>query len=302
MNDDKSLAVREPQTNLTLFGTTKPTAVIEKATELATALADVINNKKLFFDIKGKKHVYVEGWTLCGTMLGVFPVCVWTRKLDNGWEARVEARTQSGAIIGAAEAECLRTESNWATRDDYALRSMAQTRATSKALRLPLGFIMTLAGYEATPAEEMMGIDGEDKNPINYAGWDGTKKIETGKHKGKMWCELPDKSIDFMASEKFSDGPAKDCARAEKARRAGVKGETPRELTPEQTITAEIRRLAKQRNLTNERMGELIQISGIEGQSWKDIAANNDLNTLKILLENVQTEPLNLDEDGDLDV
>jgi hypothetical protein len=32
---------------------------------------------------------------------------------------------------------------------------MAQTRAVSKALRLPLGFIMHLAGYSATPAEEL---------------------------------------------------------------------------------------------------------------------------------------------------
>ena len=32
---------------------------------------------------------------------------------------------------------------------------MAQTRAVSKALRLPLGFVMSIAGYEATPAEEM---------------------------------------------------------------------------------------------------------------------------------------------------
>ena len=31
---------------------------------------------------------------------------------------------------------------------------MAQTRSTSKALRLPLGFVVALAGYEATPAEE----------------------------------------------------------------------------------------------------------------------------------------------------
>ena len=44
---------------------------------------------------------------------------------------------------------------NWSGRDDYALRSMAQTRAVSKALRLPLGFIVALAGYEATPADEM---------------------------------------------------------------------------------------------------------------------------------------------------
>jgi hypothetical protein len=32
---------------------------------------------------------------------------------------------------------------------------MAQTRATSKALRIPLGFIMALGGYETTPAEEV---------------------------------------------------------------------------------------------------------------------------------------------------
>jgi hypothetical protein len=48
---------------------------------------------------------------------------------------------------------------------------MAQTRATSKALRQPLGFVMTLAGYSATPAEEMPrdgngGIeDGEFSGP-----------------------------------------------------------------------------------------------------------------------------------------
>jgi hypothetical protein len=35
---------------------------------------------------------------------------------------------------------------------------MAQTRATSKALRVPLGFIVVLAGYEATPEEEMPTI------------------------------------------------------------------------------------------------------------------------------------------------
>jgi len=88
-------------------------------------------------------------------MLGVFPVCEWTREIEGGWEARVEARTLSGAVVGAAEAECVKAEKNWGNRDDYALRSMAQTRATAKALRLPLGFIVVLAGFEATPADEM---------------------------------------------------------------------------------------------------------------------------------------------------
>ena len=46
-------------------------------------------------------------------------------------------------------------ESRWAKAEDYAVRSMAATRATSKALRQPLGFVMTMAGFDTTPAEEM---------------------------------------------------------------------------------------------------------------------------------------------------
>ncbi len=143
----------------TLFGTADPAAVISKAVATAKPLAEVIRSQKLFTNIQGKAHVRVEGWTLLGSMLGVFPVCVWTRRIDDpdrqGWEARVEARTLAGAVVGAAEAECLRSEKTWGSRDDYALRSMAQTRATSKALRQPLGFVIQLAGFNPTPAEEM---------------------------------------------------------------------------------------------------------------------------------------------------
>jgi hypothetical protein len=95
-------------------------------------------------------------------MLGVFPVVVWTKPLENGWEARVEARTLAGDLVGAAEAECRRDEPTWAKRADYALRSMAQTRATSRALRGPLGFIVVLAGYSATAAEEMGDVQGSN--------------------------------------------------------------------------------------------------------------------------------------------
>jgi len=145
---------------LNLFGTTSPSEVVARAASCADALADVIRSKHLYTTIGGRNHVLVEGWTLLGSMLGVFPVCVWTHPIETegvimGWEARVEARTLAGQVVGAAEAECLRSESNWRNRDDYALRSMAQTRATSKAMRLPLGFVVVLAGYEATPAEEI---------------------------------------------------------------------------------------------------------------------------------------------------
>ena len=138
-----------------LFRTEDPSEVIRRATAMAEVLKKVLVEQKLISRIRDREHVRVEGWTLLGTMLGVFPVCTWTKQTPDGWEARVEARTLSGAVVGAAEAECLRSESTWKSRDDYALRSMAQTRATSKALRQPLGFVVTLAGFDATPAEEM---------------------------------------------------------------------------------------------------------------------------------------------------
>lgn len=147
----------EPQASVTLFRTDEPVAIVERATAVANALAPVIRNQHLYADIQGREHVTVEGWTLLGSMLGVFPVPVWTRPLPDGrgWEARVEARTRAGETVGGAEAMCTRDERQWQSRDDYALRSMAQTRATSKALRLPLGFVMVLSGFDASPAEEV---------------------------------------------------------------------------------------------------------------------------------------------------
>lgn len=159
---DYTPIIREEQatSSLTLFHTDDPVEVIARASATATALAGVIKKQKLATVISGREHVRVEGWTLLGSMLGVFPVVVWTKPVERdgaqiGWEARVEARTRDGAVVGAAEAECLATEKTWGGRDDYARKSMAQTRATSKAMRGPLGFVMTLAGFDATPMEEM---------------------------------------------------------------------------------------------------------------------------------------------------
>lgn len=159
MPETQALAVRQQAGALApsgLFGTSDPSQVIERAANIATALRAVILKQGLISNIQGKQYPKCEAWTLLGTMLGVFPVLVWSRQVEGGWEARVEARTKDGAIVGAAEAECLKTERNWANRDDFALRSMAQTRATAKCLRMPLGFVMTLSGFQPTPAEEMV--------------------------------------------------------------------------------------------------------------------------------------------------
>lgn len=155
--EETTLAIRNEYdlAHSTLFGTADPQAVVERATKVANALMGVVKKKGLAKRIGPKEYLLAEAWTMVGSMLGAFPRTAWTRKLENGWEARVEVVTRSGEIIGAAEAECLNDERNWKSRDDYALRSMAQTRAMGKALRMPLGFIAVLAGFEATPAEEM---------------------------------------------------------------------------------------------------------------------------------------------------
>jgi hypothetical protein len=145
----------------TLFLTSDPRTFLVKASEAADALAEMIRKQNLAVRIRGHEHVRVEGWTALGSLLGVFPVLVWTHRLEDGWEARVEARTRAGEIVGAAESMCTRQESKWAKADDYAIRSMAATRATSKALRQPLGFVMALAGFDPTPLEEMPVVDAE---------------------------------------------------------------------------------------------------------------------------------------------
>jgi hypothetical protein len=187
-----------------LFRTDDPGEVVRKATATATVLKQVLVEQDLISIISGKEHVKAEGWTLLGTMLGVFPVCVWTKPVggDQGWEARVEARTLAGAVVGAAEAECLRSEKEWGPnptrggmRDDFALRSMAQTRATSKALRQPLGFIVKMAGFDATPAEEIVKDEERrqegprpDPPPKSWQGKNGIReRLEGGSDTPDVW-------------------------------------------------------------------------------------------------------------------
>ena len=151
-------AAGESMVSSTLFGTDNPAQVMARASKVAKALADVVEKCKMFTQIGSNKHLRIEAWQTLGSLVGVFGVVVWTRKIENGWEARVEARTKDGFLVGAAESECLNTERNWSEaskKEDHHLRSMAQTRATSKALAQPLRFIVSLAGYAGTPAEEM---------------------------------------------------------------------------------------------------------------------------------------------------
>ena len=143
-----------------------PGALVQGATELATELAKIIARQRLSTEIQGRQHVNVEGWTTLGIMLGCVAREVSTVEQESGvYVSTVElVRMCDGACISRASAEC-GDEKPWNTRPKYARRSMAQTRATGKACRLAFSWIMSLAGYEVTPAEEMQ--DKRDESAVN---------------------------------------------------------------------------------------------------------------------------------------
>ncbi len=166
---------------ISIYGSDDPTAITRRVVAIAQPLADFIKRQGMSTRIQGREYVLAEGWAFMGSMLGVFPVATLVRDLweDDGgiqrrygFEAHVELRTRDGSVVGGAVAECSRWEQNWRDRDDFALKSMAQTRATGKAYRMAFGFVMKAAGYEATPAEEMPSGDRQEVYGRGNGKWD----------------------------------------------------------------------------------------------------------------------------------
>lgn len=168
MESKNAVVEYKNQAPLTIMEETNPKLILKQASDVANILTDIIEKQKLYAIYKGgKKHVLVDGWTTLGSLLKVYPVVEYCKRLDREneiiYEAKVNAVTMSGNVVGSAEALCSGKETltrkngskfiRWT--DEHAVKSMAQTRAVSKALRYPLGWVMTLAGYEATPSEEM---------------------------------------------------------------------------------------------------------------------------------------------------
>lgn len=186
------LVERERSESVALFNGASPADVIVAATEAANQLADVIKQRRLFQRISGRDHILVEGWQTLGTLVGVFAVKdggvrelpwpilaplgeepedprtaahqAWEqhrallaqRDLGRAYGYAVAYRAvKNGQDVGWGEGRCNRGEKTWMAREDYALAGMAAARGQGRTLRQPLGFIVHLAGYSTTPAEEM---------------------------------------------------------------------------------------------------------------------------------------------------
>lgn len=151
----------------------EPAQQVAEATKIANVLKDVIKKQGLCQRIGNKDYVKVDAWILLGNFLGVLPREVSNDEHQDGsFEARVDlVRTSNGIVVGGASALCGMDEKKWSGSDKYARRSMAATRAIGKAYRSSFSWIINLAGYEPTPAEEMPG---------NHSHADHDKKSDAG--------------------------------------------------------------------------------------------------------------------------
>jgi hypothetical protein len=104
--------------------------------------------------------VNVEGWQYAGSRLGILPVVDHLINVSQDGEIKYQAKVnllnlRSEQVVGAGFAICSNKEQGKKYYQEFAIASMAQTRAIGKAYRNLLAWIIRAAGYEPTPAEEM---------------------------------------------------------------------------------------------------------------------------------------------------
>ena len=148
------------------------------ATDVADCLSDLVRSQGLVVTglngrNKDAEYVTVEGWEVLGTMLGIVPVTTIIKEIKNkqertvGYVARATLYQNpiikndeivGGTVIARAEAQA---DKSGFQKDMFAIASMAQTRALGKAYRMGLSWIMKMAGFEPTFAEDMPKYRGE---------------------------------------------------------------------------------------------------------------------------------------------
>ena len=113
------------------------------ATRVADALKSVLESQHLIQRIGDNNYVTVSGWSTLGTMIGIrvdiISVEPFPTKSRYGYKAKVELVDGRGNKVG--EGEAIATSAG-RQKEEHAVYSMAITRATGKAFRLSLAWIM----------------------------------------------------------------------------------------------------------------------------------------------------------------
>ena len=141
-----------------------PDAVVANGGRWATALKDVMEKQKMYAVIQGKQYPEVEAWQMVIAFANLSPVTQYVEPIYEGEEivaygAQVSLLTLDGVVVGGGYASCgmdgFVTQGKKGWDRNRAAQSAAQTRAVSKAGRSKFSFVVKMAGYEGTPAEEL---------------------------------------------------------------------------------------------------------------------------------------------------
>jgi hypothetical protein len=180
---------------------TKP----NEALQVASTLQTFVTERKLTANIQGKNYPLVEAWQFAGSQLGLIPVVREVKNLSTDTELKYEAmveviRLTDSVVLSRGYAVCSNKENSKRRFDEYAIASMAQTRAVGKAYRNILAWLMKAAGFEATPAEEMDFIKdevGDNKRDELLA------LLETSAYEGKVRDKLYIRITGILTNEDY---------------------------------------------------------------------------------------------------
>ena len=144
--------------------TRAPDVVLSEAQKAAKALAEVIKGKKKPVIFNGEQYLEFEDWSILGRFYGITARVAEADQIQigsvTGFQAWAEAvMVSTGQVISRAKGMCLNDELNWKGKPLFQLMSMAQTRASAKALRNVLAWVVVLAGYKPTPSRRDGWLD-----------------------------------------------------------------------------------------------------------------------------------------------
>ena len=163
MKNKKEIVKSEPPI-IELGVVENPQSVVNNAVKVAKILKNVVDKskKKSIIVVNNNEYLMFPAWQTLSQFYGFSAQTEWTKRLKTeegkfvGYEAKaVLINLRTGQTYPGAEASCLVTEPNWIGKQEFTLKSMAQTRACSKTLANQFRWVATLAGFEGTPAEEM---------------------------------------------------------------------------------------------------------------------------------------------------
>ena len=143
-----------------------PAGVMGRGAAVAAACRQIVLSTTM--DLRGKKYIRAEGWQALAAANGLSPRISMVEEMQNG-DIRAVCdliRLSDGETVASSEGFVGTDEPMWQNRPRYARRGMAQTRATSRACRSALAWIVPLldADLSTTPAEEM-----EEAAPVSKA-------------------------------------------------------------------------------------------------------------------------------------